>query len=410
MFNICEAFFSGFYFYREEFSSSLLGYVLSPLSSHGMGTAPLKSFIGKLLTLEMDTEYRRILEEMRETLSREELSHPDRFLMNPLTDEYRFASSLEFKEIDLLIRIDHKILLFENKIYPNSVGKIGEQILQYKESLGSGFDVVPIAIFPSEEKGYALDHVISIFWNGNHGLSLFDFLKEIHTQFLPENSSLGEFIEFAERGYETSSRPRSVGKKTYDEILGRFDPAYREIISTVFPINRTVLGEDMANGGCLLYCLPLAGGQVCYPFRLVVNGKCEIMYQGLLGPVFLKGKNFDGTHSIRDLIRLFLRERGFEFHAGYHFDYTEFADPAKQEAFGELLGLLTKIGEEKWDRERFYKEFLAISKKEIDYGHFQTMLRDMQQVSEASFQTRKDDFMQLYRLLLSLERKKPQNE
>ena len=52
MFNICEAFFSGFYFYREEFSSSLLGYVLSPLSSHGMKTAPLKSFIEKLLTID----------------------------------------------------------------------------------------------------------------------------------------------------------------------------------------------------------------------------------------------------------------------------------------------------------------------------------------------------------------------
>ena len=410
MFNICEAFFSGFYFYREEFSSSLLGYVLSPLSSHGMGTVPLESFIGRLLALEMDTEYRRILEEMRETLSREELSHPDRFLMNPLTDEYRFASSLEFREIDVLIRIDHKILLFENKIYPESVGKIGEQIFQYKKSLDSEFDVVPIAIFPSEEKGYALDHVISIFWNGNHGVSLLDFLKEMNACHLPENSSLKEFIEFAERGYETGSRPRSVGKKTYDEILGRFDPAYRETISTVFPVNHTVLGDDRANGGCLLYCLPLAGGQVCYPFRLVVNGKCEILYQGLLGPCFLGGKTFDGTHSIRDLIRLFLEKHGFDFCAGYRFDYTEFGDPAKQDAFGELLGLLAKIGREKWNRERFYKEFLAISKKEIDYGHFQTMLRDMQKVSEASFRKRNDDFAQLYRSLLTLEGKEQQND
>lgn len=410
MFNICEAFFSGFYFYREEFSSSLLGYVLSPLSSHGMKTAPLKSFIEKLLTLEMDAEYRRILEEMQGTLTSEKLSHPDRFLMNPLTEEYRFASSLEFKEIDLLIRIDRMILLFENKIYPNSVGKIGEQILQYKESLGSGFNVVPIAIFPSEEKGYSLDHVISIFWNGNHGLSLFDFLKEVHVRFLPENSSLGEFIEFAERGYETSSRPRSVENKTYDEIIGRFDPAYREIISTVFPANHTVLGEDKANGGCLLYCLPLAGGQVCYPFRLVVNGKCEIMYQGLLGPSFLGGKTFDGIHSTRDLIRRFLRDRGFDFDDGYHFDYTEFGDPAKRKAFGDLLGLLLKIGRERWNQDRFYKEFLSLKNEEFDYGHFQEMLHDMLQVPEASLRTGKDDFMQLYRTLLTLESKNNRKE
>ena len=209
MFNIFEALFSGFYFYREEFSSSLLGYVLSPFSSHGMKTKPLELFIRKLLKTEIEAEYRKILTDMLDAL-KDELSHPDQFVLNPLTDQYRFASSLEFKEIDVLIRIDHNILLFENKIYAGSIGKIGKQILQYKESLGHDYNVVPIAIFPDGESGYSLDHMISVFWRGNHGVSLLDFLHEIYSGFLPEHSSMKDFIDFAEHGYETSSRPRNV--------------------------------------------------------------------------------------------------------------------------------------------------------------------------------------------------------
>ena len=405
MFNICEAFFSGFYFYKEEFSSSLLGYILSPFSSHGMKTAPLEIFIKKLLALEMETEYRRILEEMLGALKEEGLSYPDQFVMNPLTEKYRFASSLEFKEIDVLIRIDHNILLFENKIYASSIGKIGKQILRYKESLGPDYNIVPIAIFPNGENGYSLDHIISIFWNGNRGLSLLGFLKEIYSYWLPEHSSMEDFIEFAERGYETSSRPRTVENKTYDEILDRFNPDYREIISTVFPVNHTVLGEDIENGGCLLYCLPLADGQVCYPFRLVVNGKCEILYQGLRGSTFLGGKTFDGTHTIRDLVRLFLQKRGIHFTTRYHFPYTEFENAANQKAFEECLCLLTEIAKGHWNKDRFYTEFLLLNRDEIDYKHFQKMLDDMQHVPETFFQTRKDDFTQLYRMLLTMERK-----
>ena len=405
MFNICEAFFSGFYFYREEFSSSLLGYILSPFSSHGMKTAPLELLIKKLLTTKMDTEYRKILEEMLDALREDELSYPNQFVINPLTTQYRLASSLEFKEIDVLIRIDRNILLFENKIYAGSVGKIGKQILRYKESLGRDYNIVPIAVFPNGENGYSLDHIISISWHDNHGVSLLDFFKEICRRYLPENSSLKDFIEFAERGYETCSRPRTVDNKSYDEILDRFDPDYREIISKIFPVNHTVLGEDIENGGCLLYCLPLADGQVCYPFRLVVNGKCEILYQGLRNPVFFGGKTFDGTHTIRDLIRLFLQKRGIHFTTRYHFSYTEFGNAANQLAFGELLCLLEKIGKEHWNREQFYKEFISLKHEELDYGHFQEMLHKMQNIPETSFQKQKDDFMQLYRILLTFEQK-----
>ena len=167
---------------------------------------------------------------------------------------------------------------------------------------------------------------------------------------------------------------------------------------------------DIIEDGFRLICLPLADGEVSYPFRLVVNGKCEILYQGLRGPAFLKGKSFDGTHSIRDIVRLFLQKRGIHFTARYHFRYTEFGDAAKRKAFEDLIGLLAKIGEEKWNREQFYKEFLSLNREELDYGHFQEMLRVMQQVPEASFRSRKDDFMPLYRTLLTLERKGLQDE
>lgn len=412
MFNICEAFFSGFYFYREEFSSSLLGYVLSPFSSHGMRTLPLCLLIKKILAEKIDEEYHKILVEILQTLESEDISHPNQFVNNPLTDEYRFTSALEFQETDLLIKVDNNILLFENKIYQGSIGAIGSQILKYKESLGNNHKIVPIAIFPDGENGCALKNVISIAWRNKSGVSLFDFLKEISNLYLDDNSSLKDFLEFAENGYETSSRPRIAEKKSYREILDKFNPDYRAIISELFPLEYTALGEDLENGGCFLYRLPLINGDVCYPFRLVVNGKCEILYQGMRGRVFLGGKKFDGTHTIRDLIRLFLQKRGIRFTQRYHFSYKEFGKTENRKAFRELISLLERIGKEHWEKDEFNKEYFALSQQKLDYDHFRHMLAEMQNLPTKLFQKRMDECISLYRIMLELqnENKKGQGE
>ena len=136
-----------------------------------------------------------------------------------------------------------------------------------------------------------------------------------------------------------------------------------------------------------------------------MNGKCEILYQGLRNPAFLEGKSFDGTHTVRDLIRLFLQKKGIHFTTRYHFSYKEFRTAANQKAFEECLDFLAKAAKEQWDKARFYKEFLSLNHEEIDYRHFQEMLVDMQHISEDFFKMKKDDFTEIYRLLLTLKEK-----
>ena len=65
-FNLCDAFFSGYYFFREEFASCALGYALSPFSSGG--TRPLEYMVEQLLKITRSGQQRKLLEELQQKL------------------------------------------------------------------------------------------------------------------------------------------------------------------------------------------------------------------------------------------------------------------------------------------------------------------------------------------------------
>ena len=140
--NIFKALFSGWRYYGEEHASSFLGYLLNPHSDHGLGLTFLRAFIDALdkahggKTLQLPCEIDRIGYQ-------EDYRSPtvDVILEHSLGETGRGRS-----DILVLIKDNNNessneydyALLIENKIYDGSIGKVSEQLNQYKKCL---FDV-----------------------------------------------------------------------------------------------------------------------------------------------------------------------------------------------------------------------------------------------------------------------------
>ena len=372
-FNLCEAFFSGYYFFREEFASCALGYALSPFST---GTAePLKYFIQKLI--ESQDEYHDLLKEVLKKLdSVQPADWKNTFSADPLSGN-RITSALEFNEIDILLKIDDIILLFENKIFEGSVGDIAKQITDYKNTLPDKFKgrVIPIAVFPKNAKNDYRD-IISIAWNESKKgkFSLCEFFKTLSEKY----PVLKDFIELIENEFSLSGRSATLKGLSYNELINKFDGDFPTIIRQLFPEENYAPGDDMNIGGCLLYRLPLNNSKTeCFPFRLMVNGKCEILFQGLRKKVFFRGEKFDGKHTIRDIIKEYLLKHGVSFTDRYHFSYREFAKTETAQAFQEVIALLQRIDREEWDNVKFSQYYQELTQSSITPAELKERMQEL---------------------------------
>lgn len=367
-FNLCEAFFSGYYFFREEFASCALGYMLSPFSTGKV--EPLRTFIEQLLATTQGKNH-ALLEEALEKLNEPDLTWENSFVAEPLTGKTDIASAVEFQEIDILLRIGEVVLLFENKIYDGSVGNIAQQIRNYVKALPERYKdkTVPIAIYPQCAKKF--EDIAAVSWNGSDEFVLRDFFADMAVKY----KSLEDFVHLIKGGFSSDSRMVVPPQQAYDVLVNKFDGDFPEIIRQVIPLENFSPGNDMFNGGCLLYRLPLenTGGE-CFPFRLVVNGKCEILYQGLRKSVFLSGKTFDGKHTVRDIIRLMLEKRGVKFTTRFHFSYKEFAKAETRQAFNEVLELLNEIDRSQWSEDDFDEKYRSLTDTKVTLNDLQGVL------------------------------------
>lgn len=396
-FNLCDAFFSGFYFFREEFASSALGYLLSPFSTGT--TAPLKLFIKKLLSTQ--NKYHILLASALEKLdSSENLTWEKSFVFDPLSCDSDVSSALEFKEIDLLLRVGEIIFLFENKIYDASVGNIGQQIAGYKGSLGKKWQekIIPIAIFPRQAKS-GFDDIISLSWNGSEDFTLGKFFKYHASQY----PSLKDFSALIEADFAAGNRAALPERLSYDYLVNKFEEGFPEIIREVFPESNFAPGNDMNVGGCLLYRLPLPHShEECFPFRLMVNGKCEILYQGLRKKIFLNGGRFDGKHTIRDIIKKFLTGKGITFDNRYYFSFRAFAKKENQEAFKEALDLLKRIDSEEWDAEKFFSYYNELNGVNISAARVKQDIQQLLDVDDSELEKNNSQLSELDRMIRAI--------
>lgn len=325
-FNLCEAFFSGYYFFREEFASCLLGYLLSPFSTGK--TVALQRFL-KLLQ-SADSKYAPELARAAAELA-EMKSFPEHFAENPLEEKYPFATALEFEHIDILIRINRTLIIVENKIYPCSVGNLPEQIKGYAELFDSEtYTVVPVALVPPGGVANYGENIIAIPWLEPDSPDICSFLSEMSNDI----EGLDQFIAFLKSNFQTASRPNPVVRKS--ELLKFIDPDIVKIICNDDIFDSYDIGRDKASIASIIQILR---GESCviYPFR-VVGRKCYINV--IKNPKFLCGKNFDGKHNIRDLIKAVLEKHGYEI-TDYNFDCNEIArNPA---GFTECKKLLLEI-------------------------------------------------------------------
>ena len=393
-FSLCEAFFSGFYFFREEFASSALGYALSPFSANNVDA--LKFFIEQLLSTQ--NKYLNLLQQAYDKLnSTGNLTWANSFVQDPLSCQEDIASAIEYNEIDILLRIGDVIFLFENKIYDNSVGAIGKQIVSYKKSLPESYQdkIIPIAIFPKIAKDDYCD-IIALSWNGKEEFTLRDLFAKISADYL----SIRDFVKLIENDFSISSRTVITKEQSYDVLISKFEPGFPEIIKKLFPIENFSPGEDMYLGGCLLYRLPLNNSkEECFPFRLLINGKCEILYQGLRKKCFLAGKTFDGKHTIRDIIKLYLIKKGLTFTTRYHFSYKELKNVANQQAFLEVIELLKRIDAEEWNSQQFFDYFNKLNDIDISLDNFRDILNECLLLPDEKLLKSKENLGQIARII-----------
>lgn len=392
-FNLCDAFFSGYYFFREEFASCALGYVLSPFSSGKISI--LADFLDLLIG--RTEKYRDLLAEAKEKLKNPaSVTWEKSFVNNPLESSCSIASALEYNQIDVLIKIDDILLIFENKIYDASVGRIDKQLAAYQKELPAQWQkrTVPVAIFP-QKITIDTEDIIALSWLGENDFTLLEFFQSLAVEY----QVLNEFTELIRNKFIAGCRAPEIQRKNYDELINEFEGDYPQIIGKMFPEENFAPGDDMNTGGCLLYCLKLRkSDQECFPFRLLVNGKCEILYQGLRKDLFLYGHTFDGQHTVRDIIRQFLLNRGFRFDR-YHFSYKEFREEAKQQAFGDVIDLLRQMDDEMWGKDKFNECYLELTKSQISGQQLRDGLNDCLALPTEKLLKNKQLLHELYRAI-----------
>ena len=405
MFNLCDALYSGFYFFKEECASSLLGYILTPLAQHNLGQAPLIKF---LQSIPDAGKFKSDIDNMLAVLQSDgDIKwSQDLFPNDPFNRDFNCASALEYAEIDLIIKVKDTLLLFENKINPQAIKNIGEQIAGYHRAIADrGCRIVPIAVFPDEKALRSSGEYISLVWNEpdkNH-LGLKNFLDGLIAEHPQELASLKEYNTFCTGNFQSSLRPTEKDEVSVAEVKEKFSPEYRDLIDRLFPSQDKCRITAGTNGCSLIYQMDVKDDVTIWPFRLLPDKNIlDINYQGLRCREYCYGKSFYQKHTIRSLISSIIAKKcGWEFINKYQIPLYEIND-SFIDAISEVRRLLVQIIEENWTKAQLTEKFLSVSNEKLDIEKFSQMLEKCRSITQSDLEKNPALYAELYHQLSKL--------
>jgi hypothetical protein len=169
-FNIFKTLFSGYRGYKEEFSSQVLAFFLTPHMPHGFRDAILSGMLKKL--------------GLQITYNWPENAHDYycRDILGSLNTSSNEDCEIQIESapapgdsgrIDIFLRLGQNLLIIENKIYHGSVGEVFTQIEGYRKTLDEWlnknkyqFTIYPVIIFPKDyQMTLTKDVIYSCDWN-----------------------------------------------------------------------------------------------------------------------------------------------------------------------------------------------------------------------------------------------------
>ncbi len=289
-FNIFKAVFSGHRSFKEEFSSQVLAFLLSPHMRHGFGDTQLVTFLNMLGLDRLRNEIGHFPDDGKYCHSVFENLKSKQFSVAIEIEAKPAAKSLG--RIDILLQIGNNLLIIENKILHSSVGDIERQMDGYVNDLQKHLplecNLVPVVIFPAGYKHqYQGKHCD---WS-NLASALKGNLDK--TQNMTAQSFLADFCDYVMADYASYASEGGTSKaemQDFGEFLSQASGGserHLEIIEKIFDAWRKCAYsgfncDSQVYDGQIMY-LPDRSGRMIYPFKISRIGSLILQHNAVKG-------------------------------------------------------------------------------------------------------------------------------